>query len=1233
MGTSWTGEQQSVIDHRHGNLLVAAAAGSGKTAVLSERILAMLSDENNPVNVDELLVVTFTRAAAAEMKDRIGKKISEYILAHPDNRHMQRQSALLHNSSITTIDSFCLQVVREFFHVIDMDPAFKIGDDSEMEILKSDIMEELLEEKYAEADPAFLNYTECYASGRSDDALEGQILRLYEASQSNPHPEEWLENCLKDAFYEDEKAFCNSEIARRIATEVKMLLEGLAAMASKAVEISQEPEGPLYYEETLVAEFMAIKEATEANSFEELREKVNAITFEGLSRKKNPNEQKKERAKGLRDKYKERIQKVQAKYFALPLEEIVEINNKSATMAKLLVGLTQEFSERFMAAKLDKGIFSFNDIEHFALYILTKDNDGKPSPAAEALRERYAEIIVDEYQDSNLLQETILNAISREHVSSPDFPEGNPNMFMVGDVKQSIYRFRRARPDLFMDKYEKYLEQGPYKKIMLRKNFRSRYQVLDTANTIFEWCMHREFGRIEYDSDAALYNGNTNYPDRENEQFNPDLIFVTPPETNEQELDNPIYREAYATAQYIKSVTAANSDFRITKKDELVKPAFGDFVILLRATKDWAEMFTRVLSDEGIPVKSEVKSGFFDTGEVKTALNFLKCLDNPKQDISFVSLLYSPVLRMSNDDLGNLVVKDEFVYDTVKKMVNNGFEGSKLPLEVQVRLKSFFDSFEFLRERKKVLSVSMLLDEVYRVTGLYKLMLALPAGERRAANLDFLREQAVKFEGSSYCGLFNFIRYAENLRDHEIDFGEASAGNTGDAVRIMTTHGSKGLEFPIVILPQIFKKFNNMDSNNAVVIHPELGPAMDYIDTDLRVKKKNLRKTFIAEDIKRENIAEELRIYYVALTRAREKLVLIGASDNLKAEIGNIVTDSDTIPYETVSAANRYFDIVKGAIFPRNAELLDAALNELDTNGQCFITRNAATTGNSITWNIRKVTGAGMPIAELEKSVSLEATEQFARSLFDEETDADSEETKALKAAIDFTYPFEKLTSEPLKHSVSELKHKAIEALQEDPDDGGQPAKWVENSRSEEDNSEEKKKSDKKQETGRNIAAERGTAMHRAMELMPFGSINTEEDVRSYIAKAVADGMMDKEAEELLDYRKIFDFTKSTAYKEMSRALKNKKLFREQPFVFGIKNEAGTEDDLNLIQGVIDVYYEETDGLVILDYKTDRATPEELKKLYSLQLNLYAQALEQITGKKVKKKLIYSFVNNAEIEL
>lgn len=1221
MGNNWTTEQKEVIDHRNGNLLVAAAAGSGKTAVLTERILAMISEGEKPLDIDELLVVTFSRAAAAEMRDRIGKKISEYVNLHPDDRHMQRQGALLHNASISTIDSFCLRVVREFFHVIDLDPSFRIGDDSEMSILKDDVMKELLERRYEAANPDDFSFFECFSRGRDDSEIEDLILKLYEASDSNPYPGEWLDSCLSECELKTVDDLDKCEYIGRIVKNVRNIVSSLIKNANRALSAANEPDGPLCYADSLLTEIRMLKDIEKAGTYSEMSKAVRAVYFDRLKPcPKSVNTSKRDYVKGIRDTYKKTVNDdILKNYFENTPEKMLELQNRTLGSTSVLVGLVKEFSEKLSEAKKDKGIYSFSDIEHLALNILVSHDENKDtlSDAAKLLRERYYEIIVDEYQDSNLLQETILNAISKKNLVTPEFPEGRPNIFMVGDVKQSIYRFRRARPDLFMDKYDTYGEnKGPYRKILLRKNFRSRYQVLDATNIIFEWCMHKFFGRIEYDSDAALYTGNTDYSDCENEKYNPELIIAQTGEFEEEDAPKSILAEAKAVAKRIRELVSGQDEYKVTENKSLVPVRYSDIAILLQSGKTWTNVFTQVLSDAGIPVRSEIKTGFFNTGEVKTTLNFLKCLNNPREDIPFAALLFSPILQLSNDEIAGLKIKGEFLYDSVKKILSCSENGEPFPTkrnyepELLNKLGGFMKNFEFLRMRKTILPVSELLDEFYETTGFYKLCLSLPAGLRRAANLDLLREQAVNFEKTSYNGVFNFIRYVREKQEHENDIGEATAGDLGNAVRIMTIHASKGLEFPVVFVPQLFKKFNNQDSLTTVPIHPELGPGFECIDEDMRTRTNTLRRRFIADDLRYENIAEELRVFYVALTRAREKLILVGSCDKPEKVFVPNRTDSECIDFATVSKSANFFDFCRGAILPLDSDCADDLYRRLTESGKVSVSHKSSSTGNTVVFDICLFDGSNIEASEYDDAIDFDEKERFARSLFTDDVPADEKLYDALKEAVDYVYPYEALTVKPLKVSVSELKSREIEARLEDPLQGGAKADWVGIS-----------------------GADYGTAMHRVMELIPFDIANDTETIAGFVGKKTEEGLIKPDAAKLVSCDKIRDFLLSPIAERLRKAFAAGKVYREQPFVFGINEGIGEEDDQNLIQGIIDLFFEEPDGLVLLDYKTDRADTETILKRYRIQLDLYARALSRITGKKVVEKLIYSFFNGELLKM
>ncbi len=1244
MATSWTDEQRAVIDHKSGNLLVAAAAGSGKTAVLSERVLELLKDEKNGFDVDRLLVVTFTRAAAAEMRDRIGKKISDHVKDNPQDIHMRRQATLINNATIATIDSFCNQIVHEYFHVIDLDPSFRIADESEMSELCSKVLQDLIEEKYTSKDEAFLDFSNCYATGnKRDSQLESLVMTLYNAADSNPYPVHWLEECLKNGKFADTEELDASDFAKDILEKAKAHILGFTELIKASVKTALEPEGPEHYLDVLNADLTSYNDLLKAKTYSEMSAKMAAFSFLKLPSKKGGDQALKDKAKAGRDKAKKEFEKLCAKFFPGTPKDLIAQNAAVFRQLETLTDLTVEFSKRLLEAKKESGIFTFSDIEHMALYILVSDDPETIvlTPAAESLRERYDHIIVDEYQDSNLLQECILNAISKKNLITADHPEGEPNIFMVGDVKQSIYRFRQAKPELFMEKYDTYKNQGLYKKIVLRKNFRSRKQVLDGSNVIFEWCMHKYFGGIEYDKEAALYTGNSDYTDVENKKYNPELILVKKDSQDNAENDN-FYQEAYSTAEYIKKIMAPDSDLFVLHDKKTEKVRYSDIAILLRSTSEWAEKFTAVLSDEGIPVTASVKKGFFETGEIKTTINFLKCLVNPRQDIPFAQVLLSPLVKASNEELGRLVSKKGFLYDDILAAVEN-----KDP--VPAHILGFLDKYDFLKQRAGLLPVTQLLDEVYEVTGIYELMLGMPAGGRRSANLDFFREQAVTFEKTGDAGLVEFLAYLDNCDRQDVDFGEASAENTSDSVSIMTIHHSKGLEYPVVIIPQIFKGRNDTDQKASLVVHPKFGPSLDHVDYARRTKSKSLRKSYFAECLKAESIAEELRVLYVAVTRAREKLVLLGAASDLAKKIPDAL-DVPEMSYMDLMLSGCFFDFIKGAIFKdaektRRIKEFAGNLNELykePAEGD-FHTFDplktemdlcSSTTGNKVTWEVSVVPGHGKLINAALRNEKTEEARKFAADVLSGREAADpvlAKEAANLKAAAEYVYPYERFKTAAVKYSVSELKRRENERRDlapEDDHDRGVEVSWT-------DKDKQKRTGKKKTELSQDkaLAAKRGTATHRLMELLPFERPMSPEEIRVFAIDCEQKGLIVPEEAGLAEYEKVSAFTQTDIYERMCAANREKKLFREQPFTIGIPAEDGTEDDLELIQGVIDTYFEEDGAAVLMDYKTDNASVEELKSRYLRQLELYSEAIERIRGLKVKEMLIYSFRNDCVIPL
>lgn len=1220
MGNNWTKEQRQVVAHSEGNLLVAAAAGSGKTAVLVERIVTMLQDREHPIDIDRMLVVTFTRAAAAEMRERIGNRIAALIEEQPDNEHLHRQQMLLHHAQITTIDSFCMQVVREFFHTIQIDPGFRIGDEAEMKLLQSDVLKTLLEENYAEAQEAFLRLVECYAPGKTDVALEEYIMKLYLFSESYAWPEQWLYEQAENFVYASEEAFEDSSLLMAVMQEVnKRTLLALEDIRT-ALELVNDA-GLEGYRAAIQLDLKFLEQLAGQHTYAAYSEQVRAYKFGPIGRcAKDVDAETRELAKMLRDRCKDTIGELVKQYFFQAAHAMYEDMCTCVPHMKELVRLTVAFRQRYSETKQDKNLLDFSDLGHYALQILLTQQEGAyvPSEAAKILRSRYDRIMVDEYQDSNQIQETLLWAVSRLHDISADYPDGRPNTFMVGDVKQSIYRFRQARPELFMEKYDAYgQEDAPYRKIVLKQNFRSRPTVLDAVNSVFEWCMHREFGGIEYDADAALHAGLPYEAcDGAESPYDPELLLVYHGEESEEESVEKVAAEAKLCAEQIRSLTGENGLF-ITENGQMRRAKPGDVAILLRSAKGWAETFLTVLKDMGIAARASVSTGFFEAGEVVTVLNYLRILDNPKQDIPFAQILLSPVGGFTNNELAAIKSSSQNLYDMMNAYTEYSAGSDECDNAVlRDKVQNFLEQYRYFRKRMKYLGVTELIQEIYRKTELYTIMSALPAGKQRTANLEYLLCHAQSFEATSYHGLFQFVRYVEKLKDNEVDFGEASTVDAEDAVRIMTIHKSKGLEFPIVLVPGCGKQFNQMDANTRIVLHADYGMGPECIDSTTRTRITTLKKQYIRQALKEETIAEELRMLYVAMTRAKEKLILVGSTGNMEHFLKSCADETDRMDYRKLSSANSYLDFIKGRILRSMAERDVASLSS-DTP----ICLKVKTTAKPVVWHFVPVKAGSVSMEEAVELLEVEQRREALLMLIDGLKQREyTENYQQLKQCALYRYPFENATRSPLKTSVSERKRRK---LQEEQGQEAEAPAWIK----------QQQKRVAAEVTEGISAAERGTLYHKILELVPVCTVRTENDLLSFCDELVGSGRITAEEMACLETDRLMQFLQSRLAERMRMAEAKGMLKREQPFVLGIEVGDGS-GDCELVQGIIDLYFEEKDGVVLVDYKTDRVeTAAELAERYRVQLQYYARAIRQITEKPVKEILIYSLHLSETISL
>lgn len=1256
MGVSWTTEQQQVIDLRNRNILVSAAAGSGKTAVLVERIVKIITDKNHPVDIDHLLIVTFTNAAAAEMRERIGNAIEKALDEQPGDEHLLRQLTLIHNAQITTIDSFCLYVVRNHFHEIDLEPNFRIGDEGELKLLREDVLGRVLEQNYEEPSEAFSDFVEGYASGRTDAALNEMILQLYEFSRSYPWPEKWLDSFVGAYRIETREELDRAEWLAPLTENICFVLKDCEQLLKQALAVTQQDDGPDMYEKAVRSDLEKYESLSKLTSFCELSVALSDIKYDRLasSRGFEGDSDKLELVKSLREQAKDVVKKLCKQYFFCSPEMMIEQLERTEPMLEEVVRLTKQFADEFAAAKRRKNLVDFHDVEHFALQILVDEETEKAKKTAEEFRDTFEEIMIDEYQDSNEVQETLLRSISREE-------RGENNIFMVGDVKQSIYRFRLARPELFMKKYDSYsLEESTTQRIDLHKNFRSREEVLTCTNDIFYKIMVRSLGNVEYDAEAALYPG-ASYP--VSADFTPEILLA---DSNDElledtELSDKKTLEAKIVAEEIRHLMKTQP---VTNKatGELRAARYSDIVILLRSLSGWADSLVEVLNGNGIPAHTVSSTGYFSTVEVQTVLSMLRLLDNPRQDIPMAAVLRSPMAGLTDEELAVLRLEDgsvpfheavlelaEGLYEedgqkeisdseADRKQGRNADEKTENHIEITAhrKLLKFYKKYKQLRQLVPDTPIHELIEIILRETGYGHYVAAMPAGSRRTANLNMLLEKAAAYEKTSYKGLFHFVRYIDELQKYDVDFGEADmVGENEDVVRIMSIHKSKGLEFPIVIVSGMGKNFNKQDTRSKMVLHPELGIGLDYMDGKKRIKSPTIAKKAIAKQIELENLGEELRVLYVALTRAKEKLILTGtlkdAPEKLEffrqqAALYAHSGDTTAIPYLTRESAAGYLDWI-----------LPAVLSYGDK------------------YPVRIVEAAELVLDEVENQ--LEQNENLTERIGEIEA-ADTQLVGKLKQRFSQRYPYQVDVLRKNKYSVSELKHRAMRERFEAEQEETVPA-FLEEPVTPTIPLFIQREESVEQETA-NRGALRGTAVHRVMECYDFAS---EKSVHEQMEAMEKEEKITADMRALVKEQTVADFVSSETGKRMALAQRGGALYREKPFVMGFTEEelenygfgadSNTdsceniykktdsdqekeeqkrirhEEDLTLIQGIIDVFWIEKDGIVLLDYKTDRVQQaKELIDRYETQLKLYADALERVFGArklKVKEILIYSF--------
>jgi ATP-dependent helicase/nuclease subunit A len=1224
---NWTIEQQSVIDTRNRNLLVSAAAGSGKTAVLVERIIQIITNEEKPVPIDSLLVVTFTNAAASEMRERIAEALETKIDNNPENQYLHKQLSLLPNANIMTIHAFCLNVIKNNFHLINLDPSFRIADETELILLRSDTINELLEEKYQQENNGdFIALIESYTTGKSDNKIEELILELYKFAMSNPWPEVWLDEKVEELNVQKTVNIENHQWNKMITKVLKKEIPLFIKLLQECEIICENDNGPIGYLDAIKLDIKKLQTLSSVldTSFENISQEIMNIQFDAIGRcKKDIDKNLQEIVKDIRDDVKDSFNKLKLEFFFKSKESMMKDISNTYPIIKTLCNLVKEFIHKYQNSKMDKNIIDFNDIEHYALRILiSDDNEGEkvPSNAAIELQDKFSEILIDEYQDSNLVQETILTSVSK-------VIQNEPNIFMVGDVKQSIYKFRLAKPELFMYKYNTYtIDESKYQRIDLHKNFRSRKSIIDSTNYVFSQIMSKDYGDVIYDDSAALNLGATYEEIQEGDFAGPTEVIIVDESNNSSEEE--VAREeleAKVIADRIKQLVSNNNPYYIyDKKLGNYRPAmYKDIVILMRSTSSQADIFVQELLNYDVPAYADTTSGYFDTIEVKTILSLLKIIDNPRQDIPLIAVLRSPIVGLKADELvmiKNCLQNGEF-YDAYEQYILGSIDDS----ELSKKLIRFNNLLKGWRKKAIYLSLNELIIDIYDISKYYNYVSVMTGGRQRRANLDLLVDKAIKYESTSYKGLFNFIRYLEKINKYSIDMGEASIfGESENLVRIMSIHKSKGLEFPIVFIAGIGKQFNMQDLNKSILLHQDLGFGPKYVNYEMRYETKTIPKSIIRRKIKNESLSEELRILYVAFTRAREKLILVGScKDFLKKanKISRYLFLQDKLLISTlINNGNSYLDwIIPTLLRHRDGEEIRKLLNNTSISlpEELFYHESS--------WNIKVVSIDG--IISKEKKIN-EIKQESCQDLLNWNFDKSYSDYPKdfFEENLNWIYDYKDVVLKPVKISVSEIKRQNESDVSVEHEDMF--------------NTFEPYKPKFMEEKLALTAGERGTAFHKVMQHIDFHKLHDYNYNINYLNNLQEHEILTEKEIKGIRIKSILQFSKSKLLNRMVNAEQKGLLKREVPFVLGVPIKDiyldCDRDEKVLIQGVIDCFFIEDNNIILVDYKTDYITDDEEEKLitrYKKQMELYAMALESITGRKVSEKILYAFSIGREIRI
>lgn len=1210
---AWTNEQQAAIDSRGQTLLLSAAAGSGKTAVLVERIIRRLLDKEYPIDITELLVVTFTKAAAAEMRDRIGTALMKALSETKDPR-VERQLALLPSAQISTLHAFCQHIIRKYFYTIDLDPAFSIAGEEELNLLRRQVLEDVFLSYYEDDEKASILYplADMFGSDRGDDILMDTVSRMYTYARSLAWPEHWLKEAARAYDVAPDAVIDDMVWAGPIKDAVRRILEEDARLYDGVLYHLRQREAFAPACDTFVAEQAALRQAAQARSWNDLSRFVRAIDFPRLKSLRKLSDDDKavwERCKKVRDDVKKDVIKtLQAVYFSATPEEWLDGMRAMKPIMDGLVTLTLDFAKAYGAAKKEKGWIDFSDLEHFCLQILLAPDASPehpvPSAAAEELRSQYEEVFIDEYQDTNGVQELITRLVS-----------GEDNRFMVGDIKQSIYRFRLADPTLFLEKYQSFSrdEKAVQRCIDLGRNFRSVPVVLDAVNAVFSRAMTAEAAGMDYGEREKLYAGRQS-PDDERWIGGPVEVDIVPTPSDEEDDDGStaFEKECRFIAGRIGELLASGR--MAARKDGTLEPlSYRHIVVLLRSMAGKADVLIQALQEGGIPSYAEQSGGYFAAVEVQVMLALLRCIDNPEQDLAMAAVLRSPLVGLDETALAGVrLAGDGTLWQNLPAFVASLPDG----VDEKEDLQQFMAAFDSWRTYSRRHGVAELLQRLYDDTAYVDFVGAMPGGDVRQANLKALYDRARQYEEAGFRGLFRYLQLMDKMKEDGLDLAPAKVvSEKEDVVRIMSIHKSKGLEFPVVFVADMGKAFNRRDTQDQILFHNRLGIGLKQYDPEWRMSYPTLIWSGIAAQLRWEGTAEEERILYVAMTRARDQLILTGHSSHIDRDWQRWTSRLNP------AQAKSYFDWV-----------MPAALAPFGAKADADYARPGAAWQDAV-WQVR--------IAKAVPAGTVEEGAYDGEPRLEALRRGDLTGTPVpywLDEQLSWQYAYPQAVRTAAKFSVSEVKRRYQELHSDELQDEAAlsvPAAAVIPPAPGEDDAFAALPPWLAGEEAAVSGAQRGTALHKALQYITPAADQTTATLRREIDAFVRQGLLSREEAKLVYVPVLAAFCQSDIGRRMAES---PELHREYPFTVLLAGgdplpETETGEQI-LIQGVIDCLFREDDAWILVDYKSDRLeTADAFRSRYAVQLALYKRAVEQITHRPVEETYIYSLHLQQEIRL